>query len=143
VDRVGAVSVGPLLPRRTALTLAAAGLVAVTGCDDGDQPTPAPTPTPDPDVALVDHVLAELAAAQRLTAAVGDADLTALHRAHIEALDGAPPKGRLGDMPRTDAVRRAEQKLQKHLESAALAAESGALARLLASMSAAVSQRLA
>jgi hypothetical protein len=137
------VSVGPLLRRRTALTLAAAGLVAVTGCDDGDRRTPAPTPTADPDVALVDEVLAHLKAAERVALSVGDSDLVALHRAHIEALDGTPPTGRPGRMPRTDALRRQEQKLQQHLESAALAAESGALAQVLASMSAAVSQRLA
>ena len=134
-------SVGPRLPRRSALALAA-GLVVVAGCDDGETPTPAPTPTPDPDVELVDRVLAELKGAERLATAAGDGGLAALHRAHIEALDGTTPTGGPARRAGADAVRRREQRLQQHLESAALTAESGALARLLASMSAAVSQQL-
>ena len=142
MDRVGAVSVGPRVPRRTALAIATAGLVAVAGCDDGETPAPAATASPDPDVALVDGVLTELADAERLATAAGAIELAALHRAHIEALDGTPPTGVPGRTAGSDAVRRREQRLQNHLESAALQAESGALARLLAAMSAAVSQRL-
>lgn len=136
-------SVGPCLPRRTALALAAAGLVAVASCDDDPARTAAATSTPDPDVALVDDVLVRLKAAERLATAAGDADLADLHRAHIEALDGSVSTGRRGRKLGADALRRREQQLQQHLQTAALAAASGALARLLASMSAAVSQRLA
>jgi hypothetical protein len=140
------VSVGTrLLARRTTLALAAVGLVAVAGCDDGDEKSPAPTvtPTPDPDTALVDRVLTELAGAERLASAAGELELAALHRAHIEALDGTPPTGVPGRQVGADAVHEREQRLQAHLVEAAVAAESGELARLLASMSAAVSQRQA
>jgi hypothetical protein len=144
LDRVGAVSVGsrPLL-RRTTLALAAAGgLVVVAGCDDGDErPAPAPSPSPSPDTALVDRVLIELAGAERVASAAGELELAALHRAHIEALDGTPPTHEPGRTASKDAVDRREQRLQTHLVAAAVAAESGELARLIASMSAAVAQR--
>lgn len=144
---------GPRLARRTTLALSAgvaagvaAGLVAVAGCDDGTgrrAAAPAATPTPDPDVALVDGVLDELGRALRLASAAGMTGLVTLHRAHIMALDGTPPAP--GPVRRVDAVavRRRERLLQAHLVEAAVAAESGPLARLLASMSAAVAQRLA
>ncbi|GAA1153375.1 hypothetical protein [Nocardioides aquiterrae] len=136
-------SVGPRLHRRSALALATAGAVAVTGCDDGSRPTPLATPTTDPDVALVDRVLRQLALAQRVAEANGDQDLAALHRTHIEALDGTPATGTVPLKSAPGGLAGAEKRLQKQLERAALAAASGALARLLASMSAAVSQRLA
>lgn len=141
---------GPRLARRTTLALSAgvaagvaAGLVAVAGCDDGTGRRAAATPTPDPDVALVEGVLDELGRALRLASAAGMTDLVTLHRAHITALDGTPPAP--GPVRRVDAVavRRREHLLQAHLVEAAVAAESGPLARLLASMSAAVAQRLA
>jgi hypothetical protein len=125
----------------------AAGLVAVAGCDDGGAggraATPAATPAPDPDVALVDGVLEELGRALRLASAAGATDLVTLHRAHIEALDGTAPAPT--SVRRVDAatVRRRERLLQAHLVESAVAAESGPLARLLASMGAAVAQRLA
>ncbi|CAI9419484.1 hypothetical protein [Nocardioides sp. T2.26MG-1] len=137
---------GPALSRRTTLALAA-GVVALAGCDDGDGgPDSAPTGSPgsaDPDVALVDGVLAELARAQRVASSAGDTDLVALHGAHIEALNGTPAptpaRGRFGAAD----VQQRERRLQSHLVAAAVDAQSGALAALLASMSAAVSQRLA
>ena len=141
---------GPRLARRTTFALSAgvaAGLVAVAGCDDGPRSpgtaAPTSTPEPDPDVALVDGVLEELDQALRLASAAGAVDLVALHRAHIEALDGTPPAP--GPRRRVDAaaVRGRERRLQAHLVEAAVAAASGALAGLLASMSAAVAQRLA
>jgi hypothetical protein len=87
-------------------------------------------------------VLAELRRAHRLATAAGLTGLAALHAAHIDALDGTPPRDgrRRGVDPAV--VRRHERQLQARLVDAAMAAESGALARLLASMSAAVSQRL-
>lgn len=139
--------VGPLpLARRTALTLGAVAFV-VSGCDDGDKtdPTGAPSATsaPDPDVALVDAVLVDLARAESVALGAGMADLVALHRAHIEALDGPEEVATGTGVATKEAVRRSEQRLQKQLVQASVAAESGALARLFASMSAAVSQRLA
>ena len=145
---------GPRLARRTTLALAAGplvGLVAVAGCDDGGDGSPAASRTatqpPEPDVELVDGVLEELGGALRVAAAAEMADLVALHRAHIEALDGTPPTPLTPSTrsPRRPAdaatVRRRERLLHAHLVEAAVAAESGALARLLASMSAAVAQR--
>lgn len=140
---------GPRLARRSAIALVVgplAGLAALSGCDDGD-PSPAGSPTatsdPDPDVALVDGVLHELGQALRLATAAGLADLVTLHRAHIDALGGAAPTTGPGRPAEPAAVRKRERRLQAHLVEAAVAAESGALARLLASMSAAVAQRTA
>lgn len=132
-----------LFSRRTTLALAAAGLVAVGGCDDdgGEAPAARPTASPDPDTELVDHVVTRLARAERLARAAGLGGLAALHRAHLEALDGTPST-RPHPKVAADVVRRQERQLQSDLVAAAMAAESGALARLLASMSAAVSQRL-
>lgn len=134
---------GPLLPRRTALVLGAA-VVALAGCDGDDSAepgrVPSATPSVDPDLALVDTVLSGLTRAEQLALGAGLADLAALHRAHIEALDGppaAPPAG-----TSKAAVPRYEQRLHRLLVAAAANAESGALARLLASMSAAVGQQL-
>ena len=79
--------------------------------------------------------------------------LRRLHRAHLEALDAT-----LADAPQRDGVdiavpttpaealrlvRRQETGLQRFLTDAAVSAESGALAGLLASMSAGVAQQLA
>ena len=133
---------GPrLLTRRTTLALGAAA-IAVTGCDDGDSPAPPTPPAPEPDAALVDDVLVELAHAEQLAHAGGFQDLVLLHRAHIEALDGPETALEPGHATKT-AVRRAEVRLQRILAHTSATAESGALARLLASMSAAMSQVLA
>ncbi len=134
-------SAGPRLPRRAALALGAAGLATVAACDDGSgTPAPSASPSPDADAALVDEVLAEILAVWRLTAS--RPALTALHEAHIAALQGGidvEPVRRRVD-PAT--LRSREKRLQADLVSSAMAAESGELARLLASMSAAVSQQL-
>ena len=137
----------PLVARRSALLLSAVAL-AVAGCDDDDSPDPADgpsgTPQVDPDTALVDAVLVDLDHAEQVATAAGMADLAALHRAHIDALEGDPPVApTIGRRAARAAVRREEERLQRRLVNASVAAESGALARLLASMSAAVSQRLA
>ncbi|GAB3197266.1 hypothetical protein GCM10027062_08640 [Nocardioides hungaricus] len=132
-------SAGPRLHRRTALALGAAGLAAVAGCDEGpESPVPTPAPSPDADEALVDGVVAEIAAVWRLTA--GRPGLAAVHEAHAEALGGELTGARRrGD---TAALRGREEALRVRLVDAAMAADSGELARLLASMSAAVSQQL-
>jgi hypothetical protein len=114
----------------------------------------------DPDAQLVEEVLAELASLVALTDAVATRfpglatpmrALRDLHTAHREVLGGDPaddspvdpaataPGGRAAAVRR---VRRAEQRAQRRLVDWAVAAQSGALARLLASMSAAVGQRL-
>jgi len=142
------VPAGPrLVARRTTLVLGAAAL-AVSGCDNSDTPDPAdgPSSTPqvDPDTELVDAVLVDLGIAEELATTAGLPELAAMHRAHIDVLEGDPPLA-----PTTTrrvaraAVPQTEQRLQRRLEAATVAAESGPLARLFASMSAAVSQRLA
>lgn len=156
---------------RTTRRSALAGTLAVltmTGCD---AVTPAPladsgpgnnrseptTDTPaDPDEALVDEVRADLAGASALvTSALGArprlrselAPFGALHARHLRALDGDRPRGRTpvpGDAAAVrTGVRAREVRLQASLASAALAAQSGPLAALFASMSAAVAQQLA
>lgn len=133
---------GPPLPRRAALALGAAGLAAVAGCesDGSTQPDPPPTPAPDADQELVDDVVAAITAVWRLAA--DRPSLAAVHVAHVGALGGeitvAPARRAVDD----GVLRTREQALQSRLVGAAMAAESGALARLLASMSAAVAQQV-
>jgi hypothetical protein len=111
----------------------------------------------DPDAALVDEVLTELTAMVSLVGAVGSRvaglagpmrALRRMHLAHIAALDGStriPAHGRVPGSPAAALalVRRRETRLHSQLVDAAVEARSGVLARLLASMSAAVSQHLA
>jgi len=90
----------------------------------------------------VDDILVDLGHAEQLALGAGRTDLADLHRAHIDALEGPP---RSGDAPAgttKKALRRTEVRLQRILAHASMNAESGALARLFASMSAAMSQRL-
>jgi hypothetical protein len=126
------------------------------GASDTRSGTPAATPTEDPDAALVDRVLAELG---EVSALVSDAarfaplrasmrTLGELHAAHRDALAGGPVTGRspaafAGAAQALRRVRAREQQTQRRLADWAVAAESGALARLLASMSAGVAQQLA
>lgn len=131
---------GPRLPRRAALALGVVGVVVLAGCDDSDQ-EPASTPAPDPDEALVESVVAELSVALRAATRAGEGDLARLHRAHLRALDSAPHHG--GDARIAElSLREREKALQTGLANASITAQSGELARLLASMSAAVSQQL-
>lgn len=153
----------PALPRlrttrRTALGGALAGLAAVAGCEeqrpDADPPPPAPT---DPDTALVVAVTAELdelvalvalAAERRPLLAAGLAPFAALHEAHRGVLpdrEAEPPRSRVVGSPREVAgqVLRREALARNRLGDWSVAAESGALARLLASMSAGVAAHLA
>jgi hypothetical protein len=154
------------LTRRTALTSGAVGLLLVAGCDldDADSAprsgssTDTPTPAADPDAALVDSALDEMRSLWALVDDLGDAyprlarsmhQLRRMHTAHIEALDGELPSHPGGATVSTvpsqpiSTVRRAETRLQRNLVDSAMAAQSGTLARLLASMSAAISQQLA
>jgi hypothetical protein len=148
--------------------LAAAVLAA--GCDNGDEIAPTPSSgapsgatatagaTEDqrsPDQVLVDDVLAGLTGAIEVLAQARKAPairayitpLLKAHRRHVEVLEGElsnPPPA--GPSPDPDAmlrlVRRHERDLHVTLVDAAGRAESGALARLLASMSASVTQHL-
>jgi hypothetical protein len=146
-----------MLPRRATLVAGAGTVLAVAGCDAGsDTSTEASAGSPGPsgsagtasaaastsaDTALVERVVTALRRAERVASGHGSLELAALHRAHLEALDAEPPAGRAPR--RGPSVRRTEQQLHATLVAAATDASSGTLARLLASMSAAVAQRLA
>jgi hypothetical protein len=161
----------PLVRRRTALTGALGGvavMVLANGCDHGDDigepassaspsvgTSSASAPEQTPDEALVDQVLAGLGTALTVVVHARKSPvlrqqllpLLRAHRRHVDVLDGQPPVAPPG--PATDpaaslrAVRRSEVQLQAALVDAAGRAESGALAKLLASMSASVTQHLA
>jgi hypothetical protein len=149
----------------------AAGLVAA-GCDlsGSSDPgavttsptasgTPEPTTTPpaDPDEELVVWVRTEIAGAAALVSAAGTGrpalarelgPFARLHRRHLQALPGddaeTPPEQVRGDAGAARRqVRAREARLQAALADAAVEASSGPLAALLASMSAAIAQRLA
>ncbi len=166
-----AVPLGPVLHRRAAL-LGAAATVLVAGCDHGDDIGEAPsTGTPStgpasssasaaaeqtPDELLVDQVTAQLVTALSLATASAKAPglrravapLVKAHRRHVRVLEGElPPTAPPGPPPDAAtslrALRRGEQQLQAALVDAATRAQSGALAKLLASMSASVGQHLA
>ncbi|MCW2793574.1 MAG: hypothetical protein JWO76_2672, partial [Nocardioides sp.] len=111
----------------------------------------------DSDTVLVGQVLAELTGLTDLVSAVGAkyprlrgrmSDLRALHVAHREALGDEPGREVASGAALTGAeeamalVRARERLAQNLLADSAVRAASGALARLLASMSAAVAQRL-
>lgn len=155
----------PLTATRRAALAVTAGLggLAVAGCtaDDGDpRPSTSTTSAPsvDADSALVGEVAGRVAAAGALVRRVlrdspslrSDLDpLRRMHEAHLEALGGHDGSAR-SSRPRrggtADALRQvaaSEQRLQRSLAAAAVRAESGTLAKLLASMSAAVAQHLA
>lgn len=148
--------------RRTTLGALLLGLGAVAGCDLGSSTgdaDPSAGATVDPDVGLVHDVLAEIAAVAGLVSSVGAAHaplgdpmaaLGRMHDAHAAALDAAPPSTASASAPgfanaaaALRAVRRREQRLEHQLVDWSVAARSGALARLLASMSAGVAQHLA
>ena len=162
----------PLVRRRTALTGglgAIAATVLAAGCDTGDDlgegdatgsPSPSSSatqgPEQTPDEALVDDVLGQLGAAVAVLRAARRfkqlrptlAPLLRAHRSHAEVLEGElgdeAPAPRPADLSAaTEAVRSSETQLQAGLVDAAGRAESGALARLLASMSASTTQHLA
>jgi len=156
------------LDRRT-LLLAGAASLTLTGCSlnnpFSDEKTPAAEAVRDlaPDVAVaveaVTLLLAAGAAVEATAAAYPDltktlAGLTATHTAHLDALTAAVPErvdvsaaptpyvvptSRGGALA---AVRTSEATLQDKLVALAMRAESGPFARLLGTMSAAVSQQL-
>ena len=147
-------------------------VVGLAGCDNGDDLAPPEadpsestatspaTPSTQAPEQTPDEVLVQTVADQLLAAmgVLGEARKFAAlrpvvnpvlraHRAHVEVLevDGASRSASL--VPPNSAValqqvRQSEQHLQTALVDAAGRAESGALARLLASMSASVTQHL-
>jgi hypothetical protein len=157
----------PLVRRRTVVTGLAATVLLV-GCDTGDDISPpessggSPAPTEateaseqTPDQALVDGVLAELTTALAVLAQARKAPqlkraltpLTRAHREHVRVLEGdltneSPPGPSPDPAVSLRLVRQYERRLHVTLVDAAGRAESGALARLLASMSASVTQHL-
>jgi hypothetical protein len=155
----------PLVRRRTAV-LGAAATLLLAGCDHGDDiggdpsssGTPsttgpsASTPPPTPDEQLVDQVTTELAAALGvLLTARQSPGLRVLvvpmiraHRRHLEVLDGGATGAQPGGAapPELRTVVATERRLKAALVEAAGKAESGALAKLLASISASVTQHL-
>lgn len=137
--------------------------IGAAGCDADARregsPGRAPTseqPAADPDSALVDAVVAEVADVAGVVAgavearrALSDelATWRRLHVAHLAALE-AEADARAGRVRGSTTelrslVRRREAALQRRLADGAVAARSGPLASLLATMSAAVAQQLA
>ncbi len=110
----------------------------------------------DPDAQLVRRVVDDLTRALALVSGVARAHRPLAaevapwrrqHAAHLDALE-APARARpvrvRGAVPELRTrVRRQETALQRRLAAAAVSARSGALASLLATMSAAVAQQLA
>ncbi len=160
---------GRAVERRTLLLAGAVG-AALTGCSLNNpfstDKTPAAEAVRDlsPDVAVaVEAVTLLLAAGAAVEATAGThpalsarlTGLTATHRAHVAALsaavpdrvdvtaDPAPYVVPLTRSAALVAVRRSETALQAKLVGLALRAESGPFARLLGTMSAALSQQLA
>lgn len=149
--------------RRAVLGVLTAG-VTTAGCELEPARESSPSlsrrssaPQTDPDAALVDSVVEDVATVLALVAAASRAHRplrTALlpwrrlHTAHLSALEASPTR-RGDEAVRGDEstllarVRRDEAALERRLAAAAASARSGALASLLATMSAAVAQQLA
>ena len=147
------------------VTLGAGAVLGACSTDDGDTGSRRPTGTAAlaPDVAVATTALDQIRAAREAVdatvarfpatrASLGP--LGTLHRTHEASLaDAVPDRARPSTTPapyavprrRAAAVRavaRREQRLHDSLGALALKAESGGFARLLASMGAALGQRL-
>lgn len=154
---------GRPLSRRTTLGSALAAPLALAACDI-DPPTresgssPA-TPPPPEDSELVAGVVAALVRAQSVldaattaapTLAARLAPVLAAHAEHLDVLAGAVPEaerptGEAASVPSRPAralaaVRRSEQRLVREVREGCLAAASGDLARVLASVAASTAQ---
>lgn len=155
----------PRLSRRTALSSALAAPVVLAACDidppSAEGPSSA-TPPPPEDSELVATVVAALTDAAAVLAAASAAvpalgprfePVVAAHAAHREVLasavaDAELPTAAPATVPAQSsralrAVRRSEQQLSRTLRDGCLAAASGDLARVLASMAASTSQHTA
>lgn len=159
---------GPVT-RRTTLALAVGTLLApglsACGTDrplraSGPAPEPAADPDTDADTGLltaaldaIDEVVVLLTTVRRREASLRASltPLVRLHEAHRALLteaapDQHPPKVSRARLPRRGSARAAvverEHALAAHLAEAAVAAESGTFARVLASMSAGIGQHV-
>jgi hypothetical protein len=152
------------ITRRSTLGGALAGVVVLAGCDLGDKGSGDPASGPassagseDPDAHLVEDVVDDIVATTSLVEALrrrhdslrrSTAALLRVHDAHLEVLGGGQPSGRRRPPSTKNAaealalLRSRELRHERLLEERSLAAQSGRLARLLASMSAAVAQQL-
>jgi hypothetical protein len=151
--------------RRAVVTgLAGASVLALAGCAGGSPDNDLPGTSEaqqDADLELVDQaILLCERARQRLTVDAGSGPLrarleplVAMHHRHVDALAGAFPDGPSGSASATappvpptngtiEAARALEAQTRAGLVALAQRAQSGALARLLASMAAGISQRL-
>ncbi|MFC7494855.1 MULTISPECIES: hypothetical protein [unclassified Nocardioides] len=126
------------LSRRALLAVGAGGVLAASACGQDGAAPPVPATDGDPDEVLVDEVVAQVTATAALTGR--EPALTEMHTAHLAALEAEAPTAAAASRKQ---LRRAERDLQEFLVDAAMRAESGPLARLLASMSASVAQHLA
>ena len=153
---------GRSLTRRTTVGAALVAPLLVAACDI-DPPSPAdgsadPAPPPE-DSELVTAVVAALVRARSVVeaATLSVPDLTPLlkpvataHAAHLEVLEGAvadsdvatppPPRVPADRTGALTAVRRSEQRLLREVRRACVAAASGDLARVLASVAASTAQ---
>jgi hypothetical protein len=156
---------GPATSRRTTVVGALAGLLAVTGCDLDDldprgaeaEPDAPPTEqSVDADAELVDRALTRITSADTVLEELVRQHprlrrelrpLREMHAAHAEVLGGFLDRATISgpfELPQARRlVRRTETGLQRHLTQAAVRAESGGLAKLLASMAAGVAQNMA
>ena len=146
----------PVASRRTALAGALVGLVVVSGCEDeprsDEPPRSEPTAPPaDADADLVDQVSERITKAWLAVSSARKQSpdlrrslrpLQRLHEAHLSVL-GADQDRNAPAQPVARDLRAVETTLQRQLTDAAVRAESGALAKVLASMAAAVAQQLA
>ena len=141
------------------------GVTAMGGCDVDDlrppeerPPTPSPSEEgePEPDQALVESMATAIVRALETVAVARSfprlqpfaAPLARTHQAHLRVLvvEGQAPTPAPVPSSAGEALTRLkaqEGRLQRELAGAAVDAQSGALARLLASMSASVAQHLA
>jgi hypothetical protein len=146
----------PRASRRTALgALALLPLLAACSgrVDDAVDRLRAPETTPpappNPDAAAVAEVAGAIASVRDTIAADAGsqpvvADLVALHTAHLRALSAAPAHATPSSSPAPVAeVRTRETALAQLITARAVAAHDPELARLLASMAAAIGQRVA
>ena len=133
--------------------LAGAVVLPLAACDLLPRTPPVTPPAPTADELLVDHVVSAVRRARDLAGAVpGAQSLVDVHDAHLAAL-GAPAPTRSPSAfataapavptPTATALRASEAALEATLTDAANRAGDGALARLLASMAASISQHLA
>jgi hypothetical protein len=152
-------SAPPPVTRRTATGAVTVGLLAVAGCDLDDldprsDPSSPGTPTAsapaDADSVLVAGVVDDLGVMLGEVTGAAQPDrrtfrhLARLHRRHLVLLDASTEVAAAGGAVLSAVtLTRHEERLQRRLATASVAAGSGELARVLASMSAAVAQQLA